>query len=353
MAGFDDPGLYYYDRFNDNAVTNELDDADANFTIKAAKRRFKEFLRTFHRGGFTHVYREQLTRKCNIGEFWLEVDFCDLRNFDEELADKFRQKPTIMLSAFEEAAKEVADEITRPRPEDEKELPDIQVIFKSDKIPQAVSSTRSAEEVFGFSLSKTKSFSLSKTKPKKSLKSSQVSQLTTISGIIIGASQVRSKATHISIQCRSCKQIRRNIPLKAGLDLYQLPRVCASDQSTLAQKCPVDPYFIVPDKCACVDFQILKLQESPEDVPHGEMPRHLQLYASRYLTDKVTPGNKVTVTGIYSIKRTAIKSSRSDNDRSNSGLRFPYVRLLGIEVETSGLGRTAQCAITLEEEEYF
>ena len=46
-------------------------------------------------------------------------------------------------------------------------------------------------------------------------------------------------------------------------------------------KCPVDSYFIVPDKCKCVDFQILKLQEAPEAVPHGEMPRHMQLYADR------------------------------------------------------------------------
>lgn len=44
----------------------------------------------------------------------------------------------------------------------------------------------------------------------------------------------------------------------------------------------MDPYFIVPDKCKCVDFQVLKLQEAPEDVPHGELPRHLQLYSARY-----------------------------------------------------------------------
>lgn len=46
-------------------------------------------------------------------------------------------------------------------------------------------------------------------------------------------------------------------------------------------KCPVDPYFIIPDRCVCVDFQTLRLQESPDAVPHGEMPRHLQLYCDR------------------------------------------------------------------------
>lgn len=47
-------------------------------------------------------------------------------------------------------------------------------------------------------------------------------------------------------------------------------------------KCPVDPYFIIPDKCVCVDFQTLRLQEAPDAVPHGEMPRHMQLYCDRY-----------------------------------------------------------------------
>lgn len=46
-------------------------------------------------------------------------------------------------------------------------------------------------------------------------------------------------------------------------------------------KCPIDPYFIIPDRCVCVDFQTLRLQESPDAVPHGEMPRHLQLYCDR------------------------------------------------------------------------
>lgn len=72
--------------------------------------------------------------------------------------------------------------------------------------------------------------------------------------------------------------------------------------------CPVDPFFIVPDKCKCVDFQVLKLQEAPESVPNGEMPRHLQMYADRYLCEKVVPGNRVSVIGIYSIKKAGAPS---------------------------------------------
>jgi len=65
----------------------------------------------------------------------------------------------------------------------------------------------------------------------------------------------------------------------------------------------LDPYFILPDKCACVDFQTLKLQELPDGLPQGEMPRHLQLYVDRQLCDKVVPGNRVVIHGIFCIKK--------------------------------------------------
>lgn len=48
---------------------------------------------------------------------------------------------------------------------------------------------------------------------------------------------------------------------------------------------------------------MLKLQELPDGIPQGEIPRHLVLYCDRYLCEKVVPGNKVFVLGIYSIKK--------------------------------------------------
>ena len=45
------------------------------------------------------------------------------------------------------------------------------------------------------------------------------------------------------------------------------------------------------------------MQESPDAVPKGELPRHMQIYVDRYLTDKIVPGNRVTVIGIYSIRQ--------------------------------------------------
>uniref|UniRef100_A0A8C9NFD1 DNA replication licensing factor MCM4 n=1 Tax=Serinus canaria TaxID=9135 RepID=A0A8C9NFD1_SERCA len=43
----------------------------------------------------------------------------------------------------------------------------------------------------------------------------------------------------------------------------------------------------------------IKLQESPEDMPAGQTPHTVALYAHNDLVDKVQPGDRVNVTGIY------------------------------------------------------
>lgn len=91
----------------------------------------------------------------------MEVEVEDLSSFDEDLSDCLHKLPTenlplvspnltcimkpegegrktvshnVVFSGFqlEEAAKEVADEVTRPRPVGEEAVQDIQVMLKSD-----------------------------------------------------------------------------------------------------------------------------------------------------------------------------------------------------------------------------
>ena len=47
------------------------------------------------------------------------------------------------------------------------------------------------------------------------------------------------------------------------------------------KECPMDPYVIVHSKCLFVDQQTLKLQEAPDLVPVGELPRHVLLNVDR------------------------------------------------------------------------
>lgn len=57
----------------------------------------------------------------------------------------------------------------------------------------------------------------------------------------------------------------------------------------------------------------------------------------RYLCDKVVPGNRVTIMGIYSIKKFGLTASKG-RDRVGVGIRSSYIRVLGIQVDTDGSG---------------
>ncbi|EGB05423.1 hypothetical protein AURANDRAFT_38450 [Aureococcus anophagefferens] len=113
--------------------------------------------------------------------------------------------------------------------------------------------------------------------------------------------------------------------------------------------CGQSPYEIIPDKCSYVDQQTLKLQEVPEAVPTGEMPRSVTLTVERGLVDFVSPGARISVLGVYSL------FDRSDNPRSSevtiAAIRIPYVKVVGIEADTSGHRKEQR--FTPREEEIF
>ncbi|OXU29242.1 hypothetical protein TSAR_007478 [Trichomalopsis sarcophagae] len=323
MEGFDHGSVYYSDNFG----AEEPQDGKAqNFQVY--KKKFKEFIRKFHEGKFNYKYRDTLKRNYNLKKYWIEINLEDLVAYDESLAESISKHPTEYLPIFEEAAKEVADEITTPRPVGEEKMEDIQILLSSDEHCISL----------------------------RGMRHDTVSKLIKISGIVISASGVRAKATKISIQCRSCRNVIPNIPIKPGLEGYPMPRQCTTEQAG-RPKCPLDPFFIMPDKCQCVDFQTLKLQELHDHVPLGEMPRHVQLYVDRYLCDRVVPGNRVLILGILCIKKVSKAGTRSGSkDKALVGIRVSYVRVVGIAVdgENSGSGIVStQPAVSNEDEDMF
>lgn len=74
----------------------------------------------------------------------------------------------------------------------------------------------------------------------------------------------------------------------------------------------------------------MKLQEAPELIPTGEMPRAFSLTVDRYLADKVTPGNRVKIVGILSIMHKADTSSAGGQKRAGGTVKISYIRVVGI-----------------------
>jgi DNA replication licensing factor MCM5 len=126
----------------------------------------------------------------------------------------------------------------------------------------------------------------------------------------------------------------------------QLPQSCDKDGMP-GEDCGPSPFVIMADSCEYIDQQTMKLQESPEVVPTGEMPRNILLAVDRYLVDRITPGTRVSVIGISSLYNAGARQKL----KTSEALRSSFLRILGIHIEFAGGGRTVNLFTPAEEEE--
>jgi DNA replication licensing factor MCM5 len=145
----------------------------------------------------------------------------------------------------------------------------------------------------------------------RELTADTMNKLVRIPGIVISASILSARATKLHLQCRACGHVKKMYPpggiggIGGGSD-RGLPRRCELEPAEGQKKdCPLDPYLIIHSKSTFADQQTLKLQEAPDMVPVGELPRHMLLSADRYLTGAVVPGSRIIATGIYSTFQSA------------------------------------------------
>lgn len=75
----------------------------------------------------------------------------------------------------------------------------------------------------------------------------------------------------------------------------------------------------------------MKLQEAPELIPTGEMPRSILMSVDRNLTDKVTPGNRVKIVGILSITGGGRSADSHAEKMNKTSVQRNYVRVLGMQ----------------------
>lgn len=174
----------------------------------------------------------------------------------------------------------------------------------------------------------------------RNLTSDDVSHLVVIPGIVIGASRCKSKATTIVVQCKVCKN-SKTIICNDGMGGAFIPRSCDL-QPAGSESCGLEPFVIQPDKGTYIDQQSLKLQEMPEAVPAGEMPRNMLLLVERHVAQTIVPGQRVLVAGVFSIQAMAAGGGKSRSDKkAATAIQQPYIRVVGIDLLGEGDRRSA------------
>ncbi|SCW00618.1 LAFE_0C08174g1_1 [Lachancea fermentati] len=314
-----------------------------------------EIVRSFHnfvlefRLDAHFVYREQLRSNLLVRNYLLTVDTAHLIGYNEDLYKRLCDEPTDVLPLFEHAITQVARRIALLA-RDASADPGASADATAAAAAAAADEVPTCQLVLVSDASET---------ALRSLGSENVSRIVRVSGIVVSASVLSSRATFLTLMCRNCRHVttlRLNSFGSLAGGNVSLPRACMADhsQEAGANPCGQDPYMIVHESSRFVDQQFLKLQEIPELVPVGEMPRNILMSCDRYLTNRVVPGTRATIVGIYSIYQAKSRSAGTSGSGGRAvAIRNPYIKVLGIQTAIDGNHMGNLGMFSEEEEEKF
>ncbi|KPI86975.1 putative DNA replication licensing factor MCM5 [Leptomonas seymouri] len=286
----------------------------------------KEFITQF-RIHHVFIYMDMLRKNLSAGLHYVELQMSHLQQFSGALFGAVQHNPTRTLPLMEHAVWELAQE---------------RKLFPS----------YSRETTIQVQL-----FWAVPPMPLRNLAQASVAQLVCVSGIVVKSSSTHARCVRAAIQCTSC---RSKAYINGGRSI-DLPPQCMENGGrgggaaggggggvgggAATGKCRPNPYVLLPMECEYEDQQIIKLQELPEDVPTGELPRHLTVVVDRYLVDRISPGSRVQLVGVVSVqeKRGGFDNTRGGGrGRAAAGLRAQYLRCVGLMFRST---QDASCAV--------
>ena len=144
-------------------------------------------------------------------------------------------------------------------------------------------------------------FNIGNKHPMRDLSTDNIDQLVCIEGMITRVGDLIPDIRIASFVCSNCKHRAEVHRIGNRIDC---PARCEQCHS---------PNTMRIDSTDCIfnDKQVVKMQEVPDQVPQGETPQSVTMFASEELFDCVKPGDKVEVTGIFRALPVRISPNRT------------------------------------------
>lgn len=127
----------------------------------------------------------------------------------------------------------------------------------------------------------------------RKIRAGHVGNFIQVEGILTRAGEVKPEATEAVFKCRRCGE--ENRILQVG-EFFREPLVC--ENPNCGKKGPFD---LVIESSEFRDWQSLCIQEPPEKLRGGRMPRRLDGIVRDDFVDKAVPGNHVMLTGVLRV----------------------------------------------------
>ena len=123
----------------------------------------------------------------------------------------------------------------------------------------------------------------------RALDPQSIDNLLSIRGMVVRTSPIIPDLKVAHFQCTICAN-STTVTLERG-------RVT---EPTVCQMCNIkNGYELVHNRSLYADKQMVRIQETPNEVPPGETPASIVLFAYDDLVDAVRPGDRVEVTGVF------------------------------------------------------
>jgi replicative DNA helicase Mcm len=231
-------------------------------TESALVNDLEEFLRAFKDRIGNYKYFDRINNLMAANSTSLVVDYIDFDTFKPDLAKLITNKPDEMFDAFNRAIFNVLYEIH----------PDY-----ADEIQNNI---------------KVRIGNYTVQKSLREINAEVINKLVGVSGMVVRSSEVKPLAKKIGYRCLSCGEITE--AQLRGLVLKK-PLRCG--------KCSEKELEMDPDTSIFIDFQMVRLQELPEDLPAGHLPHYLEVTIIGDLVDQCRPGDRILLTGIVRIEQ--------------------------------------------------
>ena len=224
-------------------------------TLQNPEERFQDFLRTFM-ADEEYKYRKRLGHVALSGSKSILVDFEDLIAHDADLARSILDKPDEYLAYLDRSA---WAQLKIEDPEYAEIIKRLRVRFR--KLPEKHSLRKIGSENIG--------------------------RLLSIDGIIVRSTSVKPLLLKAAFQCRKCNAL--SYVEQAGT-LMRGPGVCAHCRSKI--------FEFMEKMSTFMNSQEIRIQERPEDLPPGQLPRAVDIKLSEDLVDIARPGDRVSIIGV-------------------------------------------------------
>ncbi|KAK6726790.1 hypothetical protein RB195_004852 [Necator americanus] len=139
-------------------------------------------------------------------------------------------------------------------------------------------------------------FNADKTRNMRSLNPCDIDQLITITGMVTRTSSLIPEMRMGFFQCSVCKFC---VESEVDRGRIEEPTVCTNCSNTMC-------FQLLHNRSIFLDKQIMKLQESPDDMPSGQTPHTVTVFVHGSLVESVQPGDRVTLTGIFRVQATKV-----------------------------------------------